>query len=89
MSFNVSFIISCASGVQITLLTISELPESWASSNDGTFMEVSAPSQAFDNPSLGLGLYGEWHNNFFTVAGNAPEKASQLRSCPFRRDLSG
>lgn len=42
--------------------------ESWASSNDGSFMEVSAPSQAFDNPALGLGLYGEWHNNYFTVA---------------------
>lgn len=51
--------------------------ESWASYNDAPFMENSMPSQAFAGSGYrlgpgygyGLGIYGEWHNDMFTVAG--------------------
>lgn len=42
--------------------------EIWSSANNYTFMEASPATRAFDNPDLGIGLYGDWHNKYFTVA---------------------
>lgn len=44
--------------------------ENWASANDGLFMEMALPSSAF-SPDFGIGLYGEWHGQMFTLAGAA------------------
>ncbi len=41
--------------------------ENWQSANDSQFMEMSMTSQAFA-PDRGLGLYGEWHGNYFTAS---------------------
>jgi len=40
--------------------------ENWSSTAELTFMEPSLPSQAF-SPIGGIGLYGEWHSDVFTV----------------------
>ncbi len=42
--------------------------EGWASSNETTFMEQSLPTDAFGFGN-GIGVYAEWHNDMFTLAG--------------------
>lgn len=42
--------------------------EGWASFNTTTFMENANPINAFA-PDYGIGLYAEWHNDMFTLAG--------------------
>lgn len=42
--------------------------ENWANFSEIPFMEVSLASSAF-SPDYGIGLYGEWHGDMFTVAG--------------------
>ncbi len=44
--------------------------ENWASASDLPFMEMSVASDAFA-PYYGIGLYGEWHGDFFTFAATA------------------
>jgi phosphate-selective porin OprO/OprP len=41
--------------------------DNWAAAEDLPYMELAMPVQAFA-PGRGIGLYGEWHGNMFTVA---------------------